>query len=99
MQRLRTNALLSFSALFAACAVGPDYVRPEPAVPTAWQDHGAGVAVAAADVDRWWTGFRDPVLDRLVVRALAGNRDIRQAVARVAESRARYRATASERFP
>ena len=40
---------------------------------------------------RWWRLFEDPVLERLEAAALAGNLDIRQAVARVDQARAIFR--------
>ena len=45
---------------------------------------GAGGVV----LDEWWREFGDPVLDALVERALAENRDIAAAAARVVEARA-----------
>ncbi|ALK32841.1 efflux transporter outer membrane subunit [Burkholderia plantarii] len=36
---------------------------------------------ADTDIDPWWQAFGDPELDRLVARALAGNHDLKTAVA------------------
>ncbi len=42
----------------------------------------------AQNVEAWWTGFRDPVLDRLVARGLDANPEVLTAESRVRESRA-----------
>lgn len=47
----------------------------------------------------WWTTFGDPVLDELIGEALANNRDLVVAEARVAEAMARRRAAAGELWP
>ena len=89
-------ALVACSSLWA-CSVGPDYVRPELAVPSTWQEASAGDS--SPDLHRWWTTLGDSHLDGLVDRALAGNLDLRQAVSRVDEARALYTVAASARFP
>lgn len=79
------------SLTLAACAVGPDYKAPE----TALDRYQAGAAVSAragrptaASLDQWWTGFKDPTLDRLIDRALEQNLDLAAAYARVRQARA-----------
>jgi NodT family efflux transporter outer membrane factor (OMF) lipoprotein len=57
------------------------YSSAEPATPT------------ADDPAVWWQAFRDPVLDDLVARAMAGNLDIQQAASRVKQARAQEQAT------
>lgn len=47
----------------------------------------------------WWKAFNDPVLDALVERAGAGNTDIQQAAARLAQARALLRGAQAERAP
>ena len=76
--------------LLGACTAGPDYGPPAVAVPAAYS---GGDASGAADstLARWWAAFDDPVLDDLIARAQAGNLDVRQAAARVAEARAQER--------
>jgi NodT family efflux transporter outer membrane factor (OMF) lipoprotein len=81
--------IFSLGAVFLwlglGCAVGPRYERPEIAVPKAFSE---GKAEAPASFARWWTGFRDPVLDSLVQRAVEGNLDVKIAAARIREARA-----------
>jgi multidrug efflux system outer membrane protein len=42
----------------------------------------------AVSIERWWTLFGDPALERLVDEALAHNADLESAIARVREARA-----------
>jgi len=77
--------------LLSACTVGPDYHRPELGTPAAFMGTQAVVqrpAVSKAELTIWWEGFNDPLLTKLVSRALDENLDIAQATARVAQSRA-----------
>jgi NodT family efflux transporter outer membrane factor (OMF) lipoprotein len=99
---MKTFATLASALALAACATGPDYVRP--ATPTA----KAGPFVAAnspaiqplAPVpDNWWRLYNDPVLDGLIADALAHNTDVRAAVARLARARASLRETKVDRLP
>ncbi len=47
----------------------------------------------------WWKAFNDPTLDALVERAGAGNTDIQQAAARLAQARALLRGAQADRTP
>ena len=85
-------------ALLAGCAVGPDYKRPDSAMPTQYTE--ADLPGAAQAVNReWWKLYRDPVLDELVAQALAANADLQQAAARVEEADAVMRQTGAALFP
>ena len=58
--------------------------------------------VASPDPDtlaRFWREFQDPVLEGLIDRALAANRDLRVAEARLAEARAARREALTVLFP
>lgn len=77
------------AALFAGCAVGPDYHRPQVDMTSTYQAHLASTNPApAGELDRWWELFHDPALDRLIREAARSNYDIRIAQARVREARA-----------
>ena len=95
---MRNALLASVAALLAACAVGPDYEAPAtPATPF--------IAAQTAGVEEqpfeaaWWEQFQDPVLDRLIERALTDDLDLKIAVARVEESRAYLGASRRDRWP
>jgi multidrug efflux system outer membrane protein len=97
---VRMLAAASIAAL-AGCMVGPDYTRPPVALPQAFPDATARDADAASAVLRadWWTLYGDPLLDRLVADALAGNKDLRIAVARIGEAEAIARQVNAAIFP
>jgi outer membrane protein, multidrug efflux system len=85
----RSAWLLVLSWAVSACAIGPKYVRPDTPMPAAWRDAPTGAIVGPPEsLQRWWTSFRDPVLDRLITRAVAGNLDLQIASARIREARA-----------
>lgn len=81
-----TLALLALSA----CAVGPNYKTPAPLPPaqTGLIETATNTAVTSAPVEsQWWHLFDDPVLDRLVIRALEHNTDVRIAAANLRRAR------------
>jgi multidrug efflux system outer membrane protein len=80
-----------------ACTVGPDYQRPGVDVPGAWRD-GKSDPASLADLE-WWKLFGDPVLNELIKTALAGNDDVRLAMERVAEVRARLGFVKADLYP
>ncbi|MCC8401639.1 efflux transporter outer membrane subunit [Paraburkholderia sp. MMS20-SJTN17] len=84
--------LLISVATLSACAVGPDYHRPDAPLAQryATQPPSASAAKApAANLSAWWEGFNDPLLTHYVSLALAQNLDLAQAVAQIAQARAR----------
>ena len=86
---MRLPALLLAATALAGCAaVGPNYVRPEAPATPAFRNMPAE---APPPPVKWWTGFGDPAINRLVDLALAQNLDVAQAVARVDQARAAAR--------
>jgi multidrug efflux system outer membrane protein len=83
--------------VLASCSLTPPYQRPEAQLPAQWSAAPANGAITPGE--RWWTLYRDPVLARLVEEALAFNRDLAIAAARVEEARALLRITDAERSP
>jgi NodT family efflux transporter outer membrane factor (OMF) lipoprotein len=96
----RALLVLVVTGLLVGCTVGPDYRRPEVLVPAAWREaEQPGVSPGVAAVTEWWRTFQDPVLDRLVQRAVAANLDVKVATARVREARALRGIAAADRWP
>ncbi|MGD0585042.1 MAG: efflux transporter outer membrane subunit [Oryzomonas sp.] len=104
-----TAILLALSAvlLLAACSASPLGLQSSGIVsPISWNrltgaDNTAPLAESpGAEVDHaWWTRFNDPALDALVAEALANNKSLQIAKARVEEARAGRSAARSRMFP
>ncbi|PBJ84139.1 RND transporter [Lysobacteraceae bacterium NML93-0399] len=92
------------AALLAACAVGPDHVRPTVAVPETFTDVAppdatvASAAPAAAD-GAFWQAFGDPQLSTLIDDTLAANHDLRIALARYDRANALLRGARFDQLP
>lgn len=108
MNRNNSNAC-SFFALFLVAAiltvagcmtVGPDYIKPTPSMPEYWH-HSTDPALVPnkASIYRWWVVFEDPMLTQLIEQAADSNLDLKLAVARVNEARARLGVVSGERVP
>lgn len=96
---LKPLALALSSALLAACAVGPNYVRPElPKVDTFIRDQ-AGAAVSPQVDPEFWRGFGDPLLEQLVDTALLHNHDLRIAWANYQQANALLRGAKYDYLP
>jgi NodT family efflux transporter outer membrane factor (OMF) lipoprotein len=86
-----------------ACAVGPDYARPQLQAPGAWHSELKGGLTARqpdpTGLAEWWNTLHDPILSNLVRRAVDGNLDLKEARARIREARARRGISRADRFP
>lgn len=81
----------------AGCAVGPRYQRPESVAPAGFRDAPEDPA-SVADLP-WFEVFRDEALRRHVEEALATNRDLLAAAARVEQARGLAAVQRGELFP
>ena len=95
---ISTPLLLAAVLALSACAVGPDYRAPDVA-----PAHIERAAATGFDQSRfqaaWWRQFDDPTLDALVGDALAENRELRIAFARLRAARSIRDDAANDRFP
>ncbi len=78
-----------------ACAVTPAPqgvagVAGAVAVPGKWEATATRGPIDAAMLAKWWERFRDPALNELIRTALEASPDVRTAVSRIAEARARH---------
>jgi len=74
------------AALLCGCADVKitDYKRPDAPAKTAWSQPAEPAVSAAGTISpRWWQEFRDPALDSLVTRAIAGNFDLKVLASRI----------------
>jgi multidrug efflux system outer membrane protein len=90
--------------VFAGCAVGPDYHRPDATtMPAAYANATNGWKVAQPQGGlpkaNWWEVFGDPELNALEAQASAANQQLKAAVAQFAEARATMDVTRSGLFP
>jgi multidrug efflux system outer membrane protein len=74
-------------AIFASCAVGPDYKRPEINSPATFRGEGMNTNAALAEM-AWWQVYQDETLQALIREAFTNNYDLRIAAARVVQARA-----------
>ena len=104
-------AVLVSCLMMAGCAVGPNFVRPQPPAvdhytagqePTRTipadgqvQTFAAGAQVAQA----WWQLFKSPQLDAVIKEAVAENRNLQAALARLRQSQETLRAGHGVFFP
>jgi len=93
-------AVLGALAL-GACVVGPNHADPRPDAPAQAQFASARSPAFTGDEPpgRWWSLFRDPLLDRLIEQALRENNDLRVAAANLRRARAVLRETRAGRLP
>ena len=84
-----------FCLALNACALGPDYTRPELPVPERWSNTTTATQIDTLVQPRWWTAFGDPELDALLHAAMAQNLDLKIAAANLEQSRAAARMAAA----
>lgn len=95
-------ALAGLAALsLGACAATPGSrgVAGAVAVPGTWQETATVRPLDTAGLAKWWERFRDPALNELIRAALETSPDVRTAVSKIAESRARRGVERASLFP
>lgn len=87
----------------SACAIGPDYQRPEVKLPARFSEAGSEWrAVTPGEFtvpERWWSVFADPELDRLEARLVLDNQNLKAAEAQYRAARAGLDAANAARLP
>lgn len=97
--RFRLLASACAPLALAACAVGPDYQRPQVATPASFMGAPADQGTRQVDLAHWWDAFGDPQMSALIDRALAQNLDLAQAAARAQQSRAQLGSATAALLP
>lgn len=95
----RYIATLCLLCLLTACNVGPKYKKPETTVDKKFSGQKQGGYASDAAVAEWWNKFHDSQLNNLIQRALAGNKDLQIAAARVQEAKALRNSVRLDYFP
>ncbi|MEJ0049271.1 MAG: efflux transporter outer membrane subunit [Rhodospirillales bacterium] len=88
---MRPLAAASAALWLAGCMVGPDYKRPDVALPAAYPEAAADKDAAPPLTAEWWKLYGDARLNELVASALERNTDVKLAVARIEEADANLR--------
>ena len=100
MRRSSWTSFVISTLLLAGCAVGPNYKRPQVAVPNRWTVAPArGTSAKAIENEEWWSSFQDLELNSLIERAAKQNLDLKLALERVEEARAARGIARSGFFP
>jgi len=103
MKHCLVYCLTAAALILGLCScinLGPDYERPDLGVetPPTFEFTPADTGLLVVE-DRWWEIFGDGELNRYVEEAILNNWDIKQAAARVLETRARYVGVRADRLP
>jgi multidrug efflux system outer membrane protein len=94
----RVALACALAATLGGCVtLGPDYQRPDIALPQAWRSELPN----ARDVvnTTWWQGLGDPALDALISEAIVANKDLQIATLRVEEFDAKLLITRAQGRP
>ncbi|QEM70008.1 efflux transporter outer membrane subunit [Geobacter sp. FeAm09] len=73
-------------ALAGCVTVGPDYRKPDLAMPETWSVSASKEKLT--DLTKWWSTFKDPVLEKLVDAAEKDNPTLSKAAAAIEKARA-----------
>ena len=88
--------------LIMTSCVGPKYVAPETDVSESYEQYMHDTLVSNQDTIinlRWWNFINEPSLDTLINEALAYNKDILMAAARIEQSRAISGMANADQYP
>jgi outer membrane protein, multidrug efflux system len=95
----RLPALLVVAVTIAGCAVGPEYRRPDVTPPKEFRSQVAPAEAGSLADLPWWQVFNDKALQGLITQALAGNYDLKVAVARIEQARAQVDVVRADFWP
>ena len=93
-----TLTCVACCASMAACALGPNYRRPDTKTPAAYRFEQDAGADSVADAG-WWQVYGDPALQSLIRESMANNLDVRIAAARVDQARAALGSARLQQLP
>ena len=104
-------AVLACLWLIVSCAVGPDFVRPQPPAATQFTQGKEPTVTVSADgkaqhfeqgakiAADWWRLFQSPQLDKVIKEAVAQNANLQSAQARLRQSQENLQAGYGVFFP
>ena len=98
----RLPALLALSLALSACALGPDYQRPELQIPTQFKQIEGWTQAKPGDVlerGSWWQLYGDAELNALVERLNISNQNLAASEAQYRQARALVRGARAAFYP
>jgi NodT family efflux transporter outer membrane factor (OMF) lipoprotein len=95
---IRALTLVAAAATLCSCAIGPNYKRPVMETPEHYKN-AVTTTSTATPADRWWTLFRDPMLDQLIEQVDVSNQNLAQAAAAYDQAVAAVALARSSFFP
>jgi len=98
----RALAIGTICVLVAACALGPDYRKPDLAVPAAYKENVDWKPATPGDAlqrGAWWEVFGDPLLDDLEKQVDVSNQSLKQAEAQYRQAAALVSGARANFFP
>ena len=87
------------SGLVSACALGPDYSRPDVQISEHFRMAEEPTALPSLANLPWWELLKDPTLQELINVALTENKDLKRAVSAIEEFEARLAAARTSFIP
>jgi NodT family efflux transporter outer membrane factor (OMF) lipoprotein len=101
---VRTRLILFIPLLWlAACAVGPEYKRPQVMLPEQFSEAGGEWRAARPGEykvpERWWSVFADAELDKLEAQVVIDNQTLKIAEAQYRAARAAVDSASAARLP
>ena len=93
---------ISTLLLLGACTTGPDYKKPEIALPSQWKTDVPFVAATPVDAQlkgNWWELFQDTELNQLASSLLENNQSLQVAAARYEQAKAQASVASAGLFP
>lgn len=100
--QMKLFSIAASTVLLTACAVGPDYVRPEAAQPTVFKEAAGWKTAEPRDQEirgKWWEIYGDPLLNSLQEQVSTSNLSLAQAEAAYRQALALVQSARSEYFP
>lgn len=98
----RALSLLALSLVLSACAIGPDYERPELNTPAQFKQAVGWKAAAPSDAysrGEWWQLYGDAELDQLVSRLNVSNQNLAASEAQYRQAQALVRGARAAFYP
>ncbi|RFA38961.1 efflux transporter outer membrane subunit [Alkalilimnicola ehrlichii] len=93
---LKPLLIVLLASVLSACALTPEYQRPDVSVPEEWA--GQAPRLEAQERD-WWQRFNSEELTELTEAALANNNDLAASLARIDQARAGVRSAGATLWP